>query len=64
MHPGDVSVMFALATLYMKDRKFDESRNILRDILALQPEYCEATKLLEEIEREITMRDRVEAIVK
>jgi tetratricopeptide (TPR) repeat protein len=59
MHPGDVSVMFALATLYMKDKKLDESRKILRDVLALQPEYGEAAKLLEEVERQIAMQNGV-----
>jgi len=57
MHPGDASVMFALATLYMKDKKLDESRKILRDVLALQPGYDEAAKLLEEVERGIVIRN-------
>ena len=58
MHPGDVSVMYALATLYMKDKKLDESRKILRDVLVLQPGYGEAAKLLEEVERELTMLNK------
>ena len=56
MHPGDASVMFALATLYMKDKRLDESRKILRDVLVLQPGHGEAAKLLEEVEREITIQ--------
>ena len=59
-HPGDVSVMFALATLYMKDKKLDESRKLLRDVLALQPGYSEAANLLEEVEREISVQGQVE----
>jgi tetratricopeptide (TPR) repeat protein len=55
MHPGDASVMFALATLYMRDKRLDESRKILRDVLVLQPGHGEAAKLLEEVEREITI---------
>lgn len=54
MHPGDVSVMFALATLYMKDGRLDESRGILRDVLALTPAHKDAANLLEEVERELS----------
>ena len=56
MHPGDASVMFALATLYMRDKRLDESRKILRDVLVLQPGHSEAAKLLEEVERGITIQ--------
>jgi tetratricopeptide (TPR) repeat protein len=56
MHPGDTSVMFALAALYMKDKRLEESRKILRDVLSLQPGHSEAAKLLEEVEREIEIR--------
>jgi tetratricopeptide (TPR) repeat protein len=58
MHPGDVSVMFALAALYMKDNRLDESRKILRDVLAIQPKHSDASKLIEEVEREITLRSQ------
>jgi tetratricopeptide (TPR) repeat protein len=51
MHPGDASVMFALAALYMKDGRLAESREILRDVLVLQPGHKEAENLLEEVER-------------
>jgi len=51
MHPGDTSVMFALAALYMKDGRLDESQNLLRDVLALQPDHKDAANLLEELER-------------
>ena len=53
MHPGDTSVMYPLAALYMKDGKIDESQKILRDILILDPENNEAVNLLEEIEHSI-----------
>ena len=53
MHPGDVSVMFALGALYMKDKRLDESRKILRDVLAIQPGHSDAAKLLEEVEHTI-----------
>jgi tetratricopeptide (TPR) repeat protein len=50
MHPGDTAVMFCLATLYMKDGKFDGARKLLKDILVLAPENTDAANLLEEAE--------------
>jgi tetratricopeptide (TPR) repeat protein len=35
MHPGDTSVMFALAALYMKDGRLEQSRKVLLDLLSL-----------------------------
>jgi tetratricopeptide (TPR) repeat protein len=64
MHPGDASVMFALATLYMKDGRLAESQKILRDILILQPEHKDAANLLEEVERSIMQREQSAAICK
>jgi len=60
MHPGDTSVMFALAALYMKDGRLAESRKILRDVLALQPEHKDAADLLEEVERGLAQREQSE----
>ena len=50
MHPGDVSVMFCLATLYMKDQQIAQAGQLLRDILALEPDNTDAQDLLEEVE--------------
>ena len=50
MHPGDVSVMFCLATLYMKDQQIAQAGQLLRDILALEPQNTDAQDLLEEVE--------------
>ncbi|MHC4194263.1 MAG: tetratricopeptide repeat protein [Planctomycetota bacterium] len=50
MHPGDTSVMFTLAALYMKERRLEQSKRILTDILALEPANVDATDLLEEVE--------------
>jgi hypothetical protein len=58
MHPGDTSVMFALAALYMKDSRLAESQTILRDVLALQPGHKEAENLLEEVERGLVEKAR------
>jgi tetratricopeptide (TPR) repeat protein len=60
MHPGDTSVMFALSALYMKDGRLAESKKILNNILALQPEHKDAGNLLEEVERGIVQREKSE----
>ncbi len=60
MHPGDTSVMFALSALYMKDGRLAESKKILEDILALQPEHKDAANLLEEVERGIVQQKQAE----
>jgi tetratricopeptide (TPR) repeat protein len=64
MHPGDVSVMFALSALYAKDGRLAESRKILNDILALQPEHSDAKNLLEEVERGIIRHKQNEVCTK
>jgi len=50
MHPGDTSVMFPLAALYMKDNKLEQSQKILSEILTLDPDNKDAANLLEEVE--------------
>ncbi|MHC4572548.1 MAG: tetratricopeptide repeat protein [Planctomycetota bacterium] len=50
MHPGDTSVMFSLAALYMKDGQLDRSRKILLDVLTLDRTNKDAANLLEEVE--------------
>jgi hypothetical protein len=42
--------MFALAALYLKDGRPAESRNMLLDLLALEPTNEDATNLLEEVD--------------
>jgi tetratricopeptide (TPR) repeat protein len=61
MHPGDTSVMYALGALYKKDGRLAESREILRNILALQPEYKDAVNLLEEVEHGLAQQGQNEA---
>ena len=53
MHPGDTSVMYPLAALYMKDGKVEASQKVLQDILVLDPQNNDAANLLEEIEHSI-----------
>jgi tetratricopeptide (TPR) repeat protein len=61
MHPGDISVMYPLAALYMKDCKYDDSRMVLKDILALDKTHKDAASLLEEVEHEIARRQQAGA---
>jgi len=53
MHPGDTSVMFPLAALYMKDGKLKESKKILLDLLTLDNSHKDAANLLEEVEHSL-----------
>jgi tetratricopeptide (TPR) repeat protein len=49
-HPGDASVMFALAVLYMKDGRLGHSKAMLEEVLSLDPAHRDAANLLEEVE--------------
>jgi tetratricopeptide (TPR) repeat protein len=49
-HPGDTSVMFALAALYMKDSRLGQSKAMLEELLLLDPAHRDAANLLEEVE--------------
>jgi tetratricopeptide (TPR) repeat protein len=53
MHPGDASVMFPLAALYMKDDRLGESKKILSEMLTLDPDNKDAANLLEEVEHSL-----------
>jgi cytochrome c-type biogenesis protein CcmH/NrfG len=50
MHPGDTAVMFALATLYLKDRRLGPAKAMLERLLTLEPAHRDASNLLEEVE--------------
>ena len=56
MHPGDTSVMFSLAALYMKDGRLELSRKVLLDVLALTPSNRDAAELLEEVDHSLAQR--------
>ncbi len=58
MHPGDTSVMFPLAALYMKDGRFEESKKVLLDILALDKNHKDAVNLLEEVEHSLAQENQ------
>ena len=53
MHPGDTSVMFPLAALYLKDGKLEQSKQILVDLLTLDSSHKDASNLLEEVEHSL-----------
>ncbi|MHC4418563.1 MAG: tetratricopeptide repeat protein [Planctomycetota bacterium] len=59
MHPGDVSVMFSLAALYMKDGRLARSREVLMDVLTLDPRNEDAAALLEEVEHGLAQGGQV-----
>jgi len=50
-HPGDTSLMFTLAAVYMKEGGFEESKALLLDILSLDGDNADAANLLKEVER-------------
>jgi len=60
MHPGDTSVMFPLAALYMKDGRFEESKKVLLDVLALDENHKDAANLLEEVEHSLAQENQVD----
>ena len=57
MHPGDTSVMFSLAALYVKDDRAEQSRKTLLDILAIEPSNKDAADLLEEVEHKLAQEE-------
>ena len=61
-HPGDISVMYTLAGLYMKESRLEESKALLLDILSLDAGNEEASNLLKEVGRNI-VKTKQSAIV-
>jgi len=60
MHPGDTSVMFPLAALYMKDGRLERSKKILSNIWALDTNHEDAANLLEEVEHGLAQIEQAE----
>ena len=48
-HPGDTAVMFCLASLYAREDRLEDAREILLNLLALEPDKSQAVELLEQI---------------
>jgi tetratricopeptide (TPR) repeat protein len=55
MHPGDLSVMFALAALYLKDNRPGPARAMLLHLLSLEPSHRDAANLLEEVDHTLAL---------
>jgi len=53
MHPDDVPVMFALATLYARDGRREQARDMLLNLLAVDSGNRDAINLLEEVEHNL-----------
>ena len=53
MHPADTSVMFSLSALYVRDGRFEKARQLLLNMLALEPANKDAANLLEEVEHSL-----------
>ncbi|MCX5645682.1 MAG: tetratricopeptide repeat protein [Phycisphaerae bacterium] len=53
MHPGDTSVMFALAALYRKDGRLGHAKAMLLNLLTMEPANRDAANLLEEVEHSL-----------
>ena len=53
MHPNDSSVMFTLATLYIKEDQFEKAKVMLLKMLAISPGNQDAEGLLEEVQQNL-----------
>lgn len=60
MHPGDIPVMFCLATLKLKDGNALEARELLSGILTLESDHSDASNLLEEVEHALAQNTNQE----
>jgi tetratricopeptide (TPR) repeat protein len=56
-HPGDIAVMFCLATLYHRQGDLDRADELLRNILVLDPANKDAADLLEEVEHQLGQKN-------
>ena len=61
-HPGDVAVLFCLATLYARDGRLEEAREALLSVLALEPDKKEAVELLRQVRAGLAGRRGAEAV--
>ena len=52
-HTADVSVMFSLASLYMKEGQFIKCHQLLAQVVQLEPDNQDAANLLEELEHSL-----------
>ncbi|MBS3734226.1 MAG: tetratricopeptide repeat protein [Phycisphaerae bacterium] len=52
-HPDDASVLFCLASLYVKEDRLHDARDALRRTVAMEPDKSEAAELLRDLERRL-----------
>lgn len=57
MHPGDTSVMFCLATLFLKDRQPAKARELLLGIMEIDSSNADVANLLEEVEHILAQKN-------
>ncbi len=57
-HPGDITVMFCLATLQLKDKQPQKAKELLLNVLALDANNTDAANLLEEVEHTLAQECR------
>jgi Flp pilus assembly protein TadD len=50
MHPDDTAVMFTLAALYMRDGGLEQAKQLLLQVVQLDPDNKDAANVLEEVE--------------
>jgi tetratricopeptide (TPR) repeat protein len=55
-HPGDTSVLFCLASLYVKEDRLEDARQTLLTVLALEPDKEDAERLLGDVEQRLAGR--------
>jgi len=52
-HPGDTSVLFCLASLYVKESRLEDARQTLLTVLALEPDKEDAEQLLRDVDQRL-----------
>ncbi len=63
MHPGDISVMFCLATLHLKDGRCDKAKELLNNIVIMDGQNADAANLLEEVEHMLAQQKNKETSI-
>ncbi len=52
-HSDDIAVMFSLGSIYAKDCQLEKAQNMLKKVLAYDPENKDAANVLEEVEHRL-----------
>lgn len=62
MHPNDTAVMFTLAALHMRDGSLEQARNLLLQVVGLDPQNNDAANVLEEVEHTLCCQSNQAAV--